>query len=527
MNNALLIHNDNTSFKETIRNKILFNPTIDDLINGDIDKYISKNIISHIKIKKFEIIFIKDNLSSNYIDFHGLRLAYHIRFEFGQKSFIPIVIISDIDASTINRLTSLGAILFTKHVYLIENSSNDINNFRIFEKREISFNKYQKEFLNKIKIEPPKDYLSHHDISNEWAIYRWAEFLNIKDSKAINQNREKISSMLYFKYLLAKNPVPKKNGIQFVSQLPKNSGKILYIDDEWAKGWSDIFRFYFSKNPNIKFDSFKYNFKDNNKFKIISDIEKKIKKYNPDLVILDLRLTKSDHNKNQEIEKLTGIIISKSIKELNPAIQIIILSATSKSTILENLYKYNILGYIKKEHPTDINISTKDNFNKLKDLVDRGLEKSYLKEIWEIQNSILAFDILKQNRFRQMRFEINSIFEILDSNMKKRYIYAMLSIHQCLEHINNYFIDDSNGTWKDTGYNINVNTSTKNKILKILEERLHLTTLNSQIYEITSKRNRVIHPHRNIISIDSSQIVLWFKMLQEILKKVSDDKPNS
>ena len=64
---------------------------------------------------------------------------------------------------------------------------------------------YKKEFLDKIRIELPKDISGDHDISNQWAIYRWAEYLKI-NSDAIKRNKEKISSLLYFKYLVALNP---------------------------------------------------------------------------------------------------------------------------------------------------------------------------------------------------------------------------------------------------------------------------------------------------------------------------------
>jgi CheY-like chemotaxis protein len=522
MTNALLIHNNNTPLKKVINNQIVFNPTIDDLSENDIDGFISKIVMPQIKKREFQIIYIKDNLSVNYLDFYGLILAYHIRFELGAEKFIPIVILSEIDAYTINRVTPLGAILFTKNLFLVENSLSGIDKFKDLQLKVVSSDEYRQGFLNKIEIEAPKDYLSHHDISNEWAIYRWAEFLKINDSKAINQNREKIASMLYFKYLLAKNPITikKKNGIQFVPRPPENSGKIFYIDDEWAKGWSDILKRYFSKNRNIEFETFEHNFKDNNKFTTISAIKKYCETYYPDVVLLDLRLTQSDH-KTTEIETLTGVKITKVIKEINPAIQIIMLTATSRSIILENLYQHGILGYIKKEHPTDINISTKENFYKLRELVDRGFEKRYLKEVWEIQKRVLALDIFQSDKFRQMRFEIDSIFEILDSDMHKRYSYAMLSIHQCLEEINNLFIDDSNGIWYDSQNAIEGKTSTKNKILEVLHKKLSLYGFDEKIQEITHLRNGVIHPNNRTISIDSHQILAWFKMLETILRKIN------
>ena len=61
------------------------------------------------------------------------------------------------------------------------------------------------------------------------------------------KNKAKIENLLYFKYLLSKNPIKKKNGIKFVPKIPEATGSILYIDDQWDQGWSDIFHKYFSK----------------------------------------------------------------------------------------------------------------------------------------------------------------------------------------------------------------------------------------------------------------------------------------
>jgi len=532
MTNALLIHNNNTPLKKMIDNQIVFNPTIDDLSENDIDGFISKTVMPQIKEREFQIIYIKDNLSVNYLDFYGLILAYHIRFELGAEKFIPIVILSEIDAYTINRVTPLGAILFTKNLFLTENNLNGIDKFKDLQSKAVSSDEYRQGFLNKIEIEPPKDYLSHHDISNEWAIYRWAEFLKIDDSEAINQNREKIASMLYFKYLLAKNPITikKKNGIQFVPRPPENSGKILYIDDEWAKGWSDILINYFSKNSDIEFKTFEYEFKDSNQFSLRSAIKEYCENYSPDVVLLDLRLTQNDHT-TTDIESLTGIKVTQLIKEINPAIQVVILSATSKSTILENLYTHGILGYIKKEHPTDVNISTKDNFDKLKGLIDRGFEKKYLKEVWVIQNEILKFNISNE-----IQLEIKSVFEILNSDMENRFNYAMFAIVKVIEIITNIYTEEKwenkqrYAYWKNLEIKIssnysNKNDSTENKIRTILNEKLSLTdtTIHDNIGKIIKIRNNTIHPKNNSNQekISKEDIVEWFKMLQTILKKIN------
>lgn len=76
-------------------------------------------------------------------------------------------------------------------------------------------------------------------------------------------------------------------------------------------------------------------------------IQEKIQEFNPDVVILDLRLSQSDHE-NEDINSYTGIKILQKIHEINAGIQVIMLTATSKSTILEKLYEKDIRLYQKR-----------------------------------------------------------------------------------------------------------------------------------------------------------------------------------
>ena len=571
---SLLIHNNNSPIKNKVTEKLLFNLETygSSVMRNDfnIDSYISKTIIPQIKEIDFDVLYIKDSLSSNYMDFYGLLIAYHIRLaeELQDKRFVPIIILSELDGYIIKKLTYLGEIIFTKNIFI---STNNIKSFEYFQenitkKFKLNETEYKDKFLNIIDIPPPQDYLSNHDITNEWAIYRWAEFLKIKDSKAIDVNKEKIDSMLYFKYLLALNPIIENSSDSSISY-PIGSGKILYIDDEWAKGWSDILENYFDKSKNIEFKTFEYKFKDSNIYTLKVAIEEKIKEYNPDLVILDLRLIANDQTdtNREDISNYSGIQVLNSIKEINKGIQVLMLTATSKSTILDKLYEHDILGYIKKEHPTDKNISTKENFNKLKYLVDIGLEKRYLKNIWTIQKDILELDLTNE-----IKLEVQSIFEILDSSMENKFNYAMFAIFKCIEIVTSLYIEeiDRKACWlegreiKNAGYyhkrreyytsnlehiesensqNYQTfgNISIENKIRTIMNEKLGLESneLHSYIKCLVCIRNHTIHQDKEYDNKDfckkvieekiyKKDILIWFKMLQMILEKVSSDKPN-
>ena len=114
MSKTVLIHNDNIAVEDYFSDSVKFKARF-----SDIDKYISLDIIEALKEKEFDVIFIKDNLSSNYLELYGLRVAYHIRLsqELNNKRFKPIVILSDIDVYMLNKLTLMANILFTKYIY--------------------------------------------------------------------------------------------------------------------------------------------------------------------------------------------------------------------------------------------------------------------------------------------------------------------------------------------------------------------------------------------------------------------------
>ncbi len=77
MNNEILIHNDNIS-KSVSREFESQNIIHFDYLSSDynkLDDYISKVIVEDLKTKNFNMIFIKDNLSLNYLELYGLRVA--------------------------------------------------------------------------------------------------------------------------------------------------------------------------------------------------------------------------------------------------------------------------------------------------------------------------------------------------------------------------------------------------------------------------------------------------------------------
>lgn len=259
MNKSILIHTKNTP--HTLQAKFNQENIIEfDYSNSEyknIDEYISNTTIEALKNKKINLIYIKDNLSSNYLELYGLRVAYHIRLTTELK-FIPIVILSDLDGYSLNKLEPMARIIFTKYVFLEPNCVKSIEKYEDKVFSEFSENNYKNSFLDLIQIDSPEN-STIHGIANEWAIFKWAHALEMyhpSNRTSINRVLDKIFFSLYFKYLKAKNSIdePTEIDIKSLSKYTKNTkellgcindfdGNILYIDDDHSKGWEDIFNY--------------------------------------------------------------------------------------------------------------------------------------------------------------------------------------------------------------------------------------------------------------------------------------------
>ena len=549
MNKKLLIHNDNVAYIESFEKSKKFAPNF-----SDIDKYISIEIIQkELKDTLFDVIYIKDNLSSNYLELYGLRVAYHIRLSSETKNrYTPIVIISDLDNYALNKISPLARIFFTKSLYLIQSSKESFTSLNVSDLKKIVHKEYQEKFLNLIKIDQPKDYLSHHSITNEWAIDQWSQILDITEKT--KTNHEKISFMLYYKYLQAKYELNSCNS-RFIKQ-KSYKGKVLLIDDKWKAGWKEIISTFIELHyTDVVCETVEKINKDSTFDKIESYVVEKIDVDNsPDVVLLDLRLLNNENEVNKTtndksyINKLSGIKILKVIKKLNPAIQIIAFTASSDAMILDEVYNNGILGYVKKDSPTNIYLAPKNSFSKLDTLLKEGLKRKYLKNIYKIQENILKLDFLKNakliigkdNNDISIKNTIPQVFDMLNSNAPKPFLYAMYAIFKCIEYINNIYFREQRikgewkAIWKDSdklemiaGYSI------EDRIKAIIEQKLQIKSDEEWIFEsvhkIVCSRNYNIHGGEEkgnckdglVKSPTEENIEEWFEMLYIILLHIN------
>ena len=525
MPKSIVIHNNNVNLeyipKELEHLSFGLNKDVNNssILDNDIDNYMSKFIETIKNEGNFDLIFIKDNLSENYMDLYGLLLTYHIRLDTDKDmKYIPIVIISDLDVYTINLISPYAKILFTKNIFFIKNHPDEIAKIqkKVYQKA-LSKENFQDNFLNLITIESPASYTSHHSITNEWAIYRWADFLGIELTTEIQNN---IYGMLYFKYLKAYHSFQdSKSKMKKLAQKPKAKGTILLIDDEYKKGWEDVFEKLLGESDGIIFETLKYEYKDKECDEICMYVKNFIEKDLADLIILDLRLCGDDFEQ-KKIENITGIKIIQEIQTINPAIQIILWTASGDSIILDEVNKLNILGYIKKESLGDRTADVNSSIKSLITLVDKGLGKKYLKEVWDIQKSITINN-------PKIQIEVKSIFEILDSDMKNRFIYAMFAIFKVIEIICNIYFEEKKidekwkAFWKDSDNSI-YGYSTKDRLIEIRKKFTLDSKLDQEISDISEIRNNTIHSsNKNIEKPTKNHILTWFKMLQTILEKIA------
>ncbi len=536
---TILIHDNNIVDLQQFKNRIKFTPNV-----SEIDEYISNNIIVELKNKEFDVIYIKDKLSSNYLELYGLRVAYHIRLseELENKKYFPIVILSDFSVDILNRLEPMANILLTKNIFLIANTKEAIEKTKNVNFDNLTLDEYQEDFLDKIKVQQPKDYLTHHSIANEWSMYRWAEYLDV-NTPDIMKIKDDISSMLYFKYLQAKFPI-RRNSFSKRKQSIQGKGKILYIDDEWKKGWKSIFENLSQESHEYTLETVEEEYIDKSQEDIIEFIMHKVVRANPDVIILDMRLHEDDFLEGVALADFTGIQVFNKIKEINPGIQVIIFTASNNSLLLDELHSYNdsILGYVKKEHPENYNLTTQGNINKLINFINKGLEEKYLKDIYTTKKAILA--VLKNDIFNQyiqnmekyekfwikLEVEAKSIFDILAGNSDNKFIYAMISIASSLETILSIFVvenrNDDDEFWDGEKFecpykslNCKLNELFYSKLGYPKNNNAGFPNKNLDMQNLIAKRNDYLHS-RAPVSINSDQIVSYYKKLLKMIQTI-------
>lgn len=378
--------------------------------------------LSFLEKEHYDLIILPYSLSESHIEYSGLRVAAHIRLTPKWNSLTTPILFLGVDrVDEIQKLSFLGGLLFTHYVYHSDKTGLD-DLIRIFSwisnhtlpqdisNEEIMGSHEYQSLLQRLNTMPvPANYATHHTIANEWAILRWKDMFNWRTNQepALPEHSKQILNMLYFKYLIAlhgshdkfkkdQKKYPRIEGIE---------GKtIVYIDDEFDKGWESILRIIF-ESSGAQFNCF-YEFdKSLPKDQLISKIESYIATTDADCYILDLRLHEDDFS---ETKNISGHEVAKYIKKQNEGNQIVVFTASNKIwNLKEELFNDEIkaTGYAIKESPNQ-NLNregTKQLYNDFSKCIQLACKRSYLKKLYSIQDGLE----LKRQSATQLRSFIN------------------------------------------------------------------------------------------------------------------------
>lgn len=459
--NALLIHNDYLTARLASQFEQSFKLQAK---GGNIDDQIHKQLSSILNTQSYQAIYLPFHFSNNnHRELLGLRIALHIRLtpEFGHVK-TPIVFIGHETKGQIAKLSDLGMLLFTTGVFtsnkfdynsLVKEYDWITQRWRPKISPVLNENEYHK-FLHKVPIAAPANYQSHHSVDNELALLRWSEYLQCDHQ--INEVKQRLQTGLYFKYIKALHPAkPISPGKPY---LIKGKAKVLLIDDEANKGWQQFYDCLFQLSPGISCQSLEIDYQ--SMADSITAAIQKIKAYNPDVVLLDLRLCDEDFSEACQTDptQLTGYQLLQNIKAFNQGIQVVITTASNKVWSYKSTLKAGANGYIIKQGVSD----AAEDIKNLKGVIENAIARAnYLKPVFEKItnaqqkiNAAVATGKIDADFGNELDKFLDISFQMYASAIHEEgFAFAYLSLFKCLELIGNYFVrqDSESKVWKLRG----------------------------------------------------------------------------
>jgi CheY-like chemotaxis protein len=266
--------------------------------------------------------------------------------------------------------------------------------------------------LSSIPIEPDK-HKNRHSLANEWGPLRLKlGFLLLSNNRPNFNNlllQSKLAENPYYWSLLSLEALthkvtiitqsgkPFKNWEKFL--LKSNNLNILIIDDELDKGWGEAFDLIFNTNTSEVKINYITPRQDDNIEGIKGKLEELLRSTDFDLVICDLRLLPQDQSHGvaedqHRVSELTGAKLISEIKEFNPTIPVLALTASNKAWTFRILeHDLGVDGYWIKESPES---GASQDFSKnntevlLQTIQNLILHKRSYKFIWELIMEVRA-----------------------------------------------------------------------------------------------------------------------------------------
>lgn len=460
----LLIHSNNTSFSRqeifSLAEQFVFDIDFDKDVDSYIDELLNNSDLQR-KLQIIDVLFIKISLSQNYLEYLGIRLAYHIRLTktLGNKAYLPIVFIAEESIQFLGITYSDPSILFTNGIYFIKERIEDYKKItKWYSSGLIKELENSSTFINTVNILPPANYDSHHSIANEWALVRYTSMFDIDNtSEKYNILKEKVSKLdyiksLHFKYSEAKSLRQKFRPSKNTSTLPIKGidhKTIGIIDDEINKGWYSFYDYWLDKSGGkiVACNEFK---KDATKTDLIERTKNWImqmsQRGNPvDIYIVDLRLHDDDFSE-VNFENLSGLQIIKFIKNLNAGIQVVVSTASNKVWNFQECMKFGVTEFSSKESPENYSTreETKQSLLHLSKQITKASEESILANLYRVIDGLKKSNVFKndidEEEFKNLVFSKNGLLDqifgllVLDSENESIINQCILLCFQVLEN---------------------------------------------------------------------------------------------
>jgi len=477
-------------------------------------------------------------------------------FETMRNACVPIFFASKIDQGLFRNF-QYSTILFTEGIS-VNTYENIIDAIDIVE--PLDAKQYKTRFLDIIKV-LPNSTEGNHSLANQWGADALGRFFFGNETS--NQMIEKARLSMYFRYVRASalkiQDIEKLVNGEIIAPYtdikvpPINAKgkKVLLIDDEADKGWSDVLS---KLLVGATFDTINERVKDYNP---LSDSNKdKIENGDYDLIFLDLRMNGTEEEDNVRPEEFSGMKILKAIKNHNKGTQVIMLTASNKAWNMKALLDAGADGYYIKESPEYAFSLTysQSNAEGLCKSIERCFKRGYLRNIYsnlknvkklikennffgdkkdEILNSIdIAYDLLNQSGERpeykaysylQLFLVIEEFVKlpsIIDESDSGVYLYNGENRYRILKDKTpqnktfryNSIIDMQNGHYSlQRGQYIGrfIDTNFLVSALLIFKFKKDNSAEWTKIYK---KRNDIAHPKEANVTIDDFKKIIHFML---------------
>lgn len=381
-----------------------------------------------------------------------LDIALYIRMMLNdckKTALSKIVIVSDF---TIDSFVDYGVksmILMTKGILLTDGESIG---YAVENAVALTPSEYVDGFLNLIKVEPQEKIEGRHSVANEWGAYILAQSVNAGHQDVVPHPS---SLSLYFLYssIVSLNAADVSRIINrdsiwpFENKIQVNKKfSYLLIDDEADRGWNETLKLLMPNAYGVMWNKKAVDYKG-----LGTEIRRDIENCKFDIIFLDFRMNGVSEENLTNPEDFSGMKILRTIKEINPGLQVIMLTATNKGWNVKALLDAGADGYYMKESPEyHFPISyTEQNTKALKVEIERCLRKDYLKSIYQ---RIKRLDLNSHDGLgRILESQLSISFDLVRKAISNsEYAFAYIALEQVFEISANHFYNEEtvNGEWR-------------------------------------------------------------------------------